>query len=100
MLAGQALLWIVAIVYLLRVRVRVDETTVLVPLPEPEPVIEEPVEPEIEVDRPSIFDAKDAPAIDDVLASITGVVPVVEIDAPSVGEVAPDDDARPDGDAS
>ncbi len=79
LLLGQVLLWAVAIGYLLRNRVRVEEGNVLVleAEPEPEPEPEPPV---------VVAVAADAPAIDDVLASITGVVPVIDIDAGTTTE--------------
>lgn len=92
MLIGQVLVWILALVYLLRARVRFDEAPVLLPVPEVEPVESVPIGVAESSDRASIFDATDAPTIDDVLASITGVVPVVTVDGngdDGVAETAP-----------
>lgn len=105
MLIGQVLLWVMAIVYLLRVRVRVDETDLLLP-PTPDPVT--PSSPDVaspaQAEGASIFDAEDAPSIDEVLASIISVAPAepTEPDASirphaAPGAVSDDDPGRGDG---
>lgn len=76
MLAGQVLVWLLAILYLLRTRVRVDESALLV-VPDSPSGDDADAGGDVTAEHPV-----DAVAIDDVLASITGVVPVVDLSIP------------------
>ena len=91
LLLGQVLLWIVAIVWLLRVRVRIEENNDLAASIVPEDV--EEVQP-IDVE-PGAFEAApdDSPAVEDLLASIVDVpVPQAEPALPEPAVIASDVD--------